>query len=54
MRECLIKLYCTIKEIQTQKENAESEKMKKQVEEMKRRIEEIQEENMSSEGAEIS
>lgn len=45
MRECLIKLYCTIKEIQTQRENAESEKL--QVEEMKRRMEEIQEENVS-------
>lgn len=47
MRECLSKLYCTIGEIQTQRENPESVKLKKQLEEMKKRMEENQEGNKS-------
>lgn len=47
IRECLIKLYCTIGKIQTQRENPESEKVKKQLEEIKKTMVAIQEENKS-------
>lgn len=43
MRECLMKLYCTIGELHSQKENVE--KLKRQLEEMKKNMEEVQEEN---------
>lgn len=43
MRECLMKLYCTIGELHSQKENVEcvSEKLKRQLEEMKKNMEEV-------------
>lgn len=47
MRECLIKLYCTIGELQTQRENSETGKLRKQLDDMKKRVEEIQEKNRS-------
>lgn len=45
MREYLIRLYCTIGEIQKQKENTETEKFKKQMEEMRRSMAILQEKN---------
>lgn len=45
MRKYLTKLYCTVGEIQAQKENTESENLRKQLQEMKREMEKIQEEN---------
>lgn len=45
MRECLIRLYCTIGEIQSRKENTEVERLSKQLDEMKKKMEKIQEEN---------
>lgn len=45
MREYLIKLFCTINEVQKQKENSEAGKLMKQMEEMKRDMTALREEN---------
>lgn len=45
MRECLIKVYCTIGEMQKRKKNTEAERLSKQLDEMKKKMQEIQEEN---------
>lgn len=45
MRECLIKLYCAIGEIQRQKDNTETEKLNKQMEDMKIYLNALKEEN---------
>lgn len=45
MRECLIKIYCAIGELQSQKESTESGKLKKQLDEMKKNMDELYEEN---------
>lgn len=45
MREYLIKLYCTIDEIQKQKDKTEAGKLKKQIDDMRRGMVALQEEN---------
>lgn len=45
MREYLIKLYCSINEIKSQKENSEAGKLRKQMDEMRNKMEILQEEN---------
>lgn len=45
MRENLIKIYCAIGELRSQKESVESGKLKKQLDEMKKNMDEIQEKN---------
>lgn len=45
MREHLIKLYCSIREIQSQKENTEAEQLRKQMEDMRKNMKNLQEEN---------
>lgn len=45
MREYLIKLYCTISEVQKQKENTEIRRLIKQMEEMRKGMLALKEEN---------
>lgn len=45
MREYFIKLYCTLGEIQKQKESAETEELRKHIDDMKASIKILQEEN---------
>lgn len=45
MKEYLIKLFCTVNEVQKQKENSETGKLLKQMEEMKRDMNVLREEN---------
>lgn len=47
MREYLIKLYCSIGEIQRQKESSEAEKLRKQIDNMKTTMNALKEENMN-------
>lgn len=45
MREYLIKAYCTVGELQSQKEGTETGKLKSQLDEMKKSMNKMQEEN---------
>lgn len=46
MRECLMKLYCAIGELQRQKDNTETAKLKDQVKEMEDNMQTLREENI--------